>query len=173
MSDRFASRWKAPFLRMRGAFRRHYYLWIRNPEYFFETFWQPVVDVLMWGFISYYISRNGISLQPVVSFFLSGVVLFAILRRGQHEVTFSFMEEAWSRNLQNILMTPVRIGEYFLASVGFGLVKLVIEITFMGALIALLFHFNVLRLGLALLPFTACLLLTGWALGLVVNATII
>jgi ABC-2 type transport system permease protein len=158
---------------MRGVFRRHAYLWFRNPEYFFDTFWQPVVDVLIWGFISYYFGKARADLGPMVSFFLGGVVLFAVLRRGQHEITFSFMEEAWSRNLQNILMTPVGMGEYFTASILFGLIKLAFELILMGIMLALLFKFNILVLGFSLIPFGLCLLLTGWALGLFVNAAII
>lgn len=159
--------------RMRGIFRRHGYLWFRNPEYFFDTFWQPVVDVLIWGFITYYFGKARSEMGPLMSFFLGGVVLFAVLRRGQHEITFSFMEEAWSRNLQNILMTPVTLGEYFTASIAFGLIKLFIELTLMGVLLALLFHFNILILGVAILPFALSLLLTGLAIGLFVNAAII
>ncbi len=163
----------ASLQRMRGVFRRHFYLWARNPEYFFDTFWQPVVDVLIWGFITHYFSTARAEMAPLMSFFLGGVVLFAVLRRGQHEITFSFMEEAWSRNLQNILMTPVTMAEYFSASIVFGMLKLVIELALMGFLLAALFHFNVLVLGLSIVPFALGLLLTGWAIGLVVNALII
>lgn len=161
------------FQRIRGVFRRHFHLWIKNPEYFFDTFWQPVVDVLIWGFFSFYLSRASVAIGALVSFFLGGVILWAVLRRAQHEITFSFMEEAWSRNLQNILMTPVGMIEYFVASMGFGLAKLLIELALMGGLVVLLFDFNFLKIGLSLVPFALSLLLTGWAIGLVVNAAII
>ncbi|MBV9079797.1 MAG: ABC transporter permease, partial [Elusimicrobia bacterium] len=154
--------------RIRGVFRRHAYLWRRNPEYFFDTFWQPVVDVLIWGFISHYLQKSGRDMGALTGFFLGGVVLFAVLRRGQHEVTFSFMEEAWSRNLQNILMTPVRMSEYFGASVLFGMMKLAFELGLMAGLLALLFGYNVFHMGVAIFPFALNLLLTGWALGLLV-----
>lgn len=173
MADSFTPALLAPFQRMRGVFRRHFYLWIRNPEYFFETFWQPIVDVLIWGFLSFYLAKSGMELNTLSSFFLSAVVLFAILRRGQHEVTFSFMEEAWSRNLLNILMTPVSMGEYFTASILFGLIKLVVELALMGTLLGLVFHFNILTLGFSILPFALSLLLTGWVLGLFVNGLIV
>jgi len=104
---------------------------------------------------------------------MGAVVLWAVLRRGQHEITFTLMEEAWSRNLQNILMTPVRMGEYCLASIGFGLVKMMIELTLMALMIGVLFKFNIFILGLSFIPFGLSLLLTGWAIGLFVNAAII
>jgi ABC-2 type transport system permease protein len=83
------------------------------------------------------------------------------------------MEEAWSRNLQNILMTPVNMAEYFSASLLFGLIKLAIELALMGLMLAFLFNYNILSIGIALIPFALSLLLTGWALGLMVNAAII
>jgi len=162
-----------PFQRIRGIFLRHLYLWARNPEYFFDTFWQPVVDVLIWGFVSYYLEKTGKEFGGLMPLFLGAVVLWAVLRRGQHEITFTLMEEAWSRNLQNILITPVTMGEYGLASILFGMVKLAIELTLMGAMIALLFQFNILLLGLSIVPFALSLLLTGWAIGLFVNSAII
>jgi len=158
---------------MRGVFRRHYYLWTRNPEYFFETFWQPVVDVLIWGFISYYLEKTGSQFQGLTAFFLGAVVLWAVLRRGQHEITFTFLEEAWSRNLQNIMMTPVNMGEYCAASIVFGLLKLSVELSIMGFLVIFLFDFNIFVLGFSMIPFAFSLLLTGWAIGLFVNAAII
>jgi ABC-2 type transport system permease protein len=50
---------------------------------------------------------------------------------------------------------------------------LAVELVLMGIMIGILFHFNILTLGLALIPFAINLLLTGWAIGLVVNAAII
>jgi|ERR1044071_2541342 ABC-2 type transport system permease protein len=173
MNERLTSPWFVPFQRMRGIFFRHYYLWARNPEYFFDTFWQPIVEVLIWGFVSLYLSRMAAPLSHILAFFLGAIILWSVLRRGQHEITFSLMEDAWSRNLQNIVMTPVNMVEYFGASILFGVIKLAFELTMMGVLISLLFGFNVLVLGFSLIPFALSLLLTGWAVGLFVNAAII
>ncbi len=173
MPREFTSPLLAPFQRVRGIFRRHYYLWARNPEYFFDTFWQPVVEVFIWGFVSLYLSRMHESFNRITSLFLGAIILWTVLRRGQHEITFSLMEDAWSRNLQNIVMTPVTMLEYYTASILFGVIKLIFELVVMGCLIAAFFKFNVLILGFALIPFAVSLLLTGWAVGLVVNAAII
>lgn len=158
--------------RMRGIFRRHFSLWL-HLEYFFDTFWQPIVEVLIWGFVSLYLSQIGKEMSQLVSFFLGAIVLWAVLRRGQHEVTFTMMEEAWSRNLQNILISPITMAEYFSASIAFGVVKLLVELSLMGFLVGLLFGFNLFVMGWALVPFALNLLLTGWAIGLVVNAAIV
>lgn len=173
MSQAYSSPMFQPVQRMRGVFFRHFYLWARNPEYFFDTFWQPIVEVFIWGFVSLYLSRLAQPLNHIVSFFLGAIILWTVLRRGQHEITFTMMEEAWSRNLQNIMTTPVNMVEYFGASILFGVIKLSVELLLMAVLIAWLFGFNVLTLGLPLIPFALNLLLTGWAIGLVVNAAII
>src|SRR5882672_4034413 len=160
MTKNFTPALLAPFQRMRGIYRRHYYLWARNPEYFFDTFWQPVVEVLIWGFVSLYLSKMNSNFSRITSLFLGAIILWTVLRRGQHEITFSFMEDAWSRNLQNIVMTPVTMMEYYAASIIFGVLKLIFELIVMGAMIALFFKFNVLTMGFALIPLAISLLLT-------------
>jgi ABC-2 type transport system permease protein len=173
MDKHWTPSWLAPLQRIRGIYLRQYYLWTRNPEYFFDSLWQPVVEVLMWGFVSVYLSRVNSGFNRLAAFLLGGIVLWTVLRRGQHEITFGLMEDAWSRNLQNVLTTPVTMLEYYTASVFFGVIKLAVELVIMGSLLALLFNFNVLVMGLSLIPFACCLLLTGWAVGLVVNAAIV
>ncbi len=159
--------------RCRGVFRRHWYLWSRNVEYFLESLWQPVVDVLIWGFVTLYLQGLMGALPDVMLMFLAGALLWSAVRRGQHEVTFTFMEEAWSRNLMSLCATPLREGEWMLASILFGLAKLMLQLLLMGVLIWMLYALNVLSIGWSLLPFVLSLLMFGWALGLVINAGII
>jgi len=159
--------------RIRGVFLRHFYLWIHNPEYFWDAIWQPIVDVLIWGFVGMYVASTSPSLSVFASYFLGAILLWTVFRAGQHEVTFTLMEEAWSRNLQNILMTPVSDDEFFLASVLFGLVKMLIALSIVIALMAVLFGYSIFSMGFALLPLIANLLIMGWAVGMLVNALII
>src|SRR5260221_5350148 len=105
MSQLYSSAFVQPFQRMRGVFFRHFYLWARNPEYFFDTFWQPVVEVFIWGFVSVYLSRMAQPLNHIVSYFLGAIILWTVLRRGHPEITLCLMVEACSRDLQNIVTT--------------------------------------------------------------------
>ena len=76
------------------------------------------------------------------------------------------MEEIWTRNITNMLIAPVRLWEWIVASFCYGLLKVGI-VTLLLALIAhLLNAFDLLHVGWAFLPLAASLLMFGWAIGL-------
>jgi ABC-2 type transport system permease protein len=84
-----------------------------------------------------------------------------------------FMEETWSRNLLNLLVTPLKETEYVLGVMIFGLAKLAIGVSVVGLMAFLLFAFNITDLGLALIPIIAVLLVIGWGIGLLVIGLIL
>ncbi|MBN1586814.1 MAG: ABC transporter permease [Candidatus Omnitrophica bacterium] len=159
--------------RIQGVFFRHFYLWRHNADYVLDTLWHPVVDLLIWGFVTLYLKEASSQLGWMTSTLLAAVILWAILRRGQHEITFGLMEEAWSRNLLNFFTTPVTLADFLVGTACFGLIKLVIELTLMTFLAWILFGQNLVILGIQLIPFLVSLLMTGWVLGLFVNTLLI
>ena len=84
-----------------------------------------------------------------------------------------FMEETWSRNLLNLLVTPLREGEYVAGVVLFGLAKLAIGVTVVGLVALGLFAFNITDVGIALVPIVALLLVVGWSVGMIVIGLIL
>ena len=46
--------------------------------------------------------------------FIGAVILWDILFRGQLGFSMSFLEEMWSRNLGNLLMSPLKVSEYLI-----------------------------------------------------------
>ena len=84
-----------------------------------------------------------------------------------------FMEETWSRNLLNLMVTPLRESEYVAGIMLFGLAKLAMGVGTVAIVAFVLFAFNVTTLGLALIPMVALLLIVGWAVGLLVIGLIL
>ena len=56
------------------------------------------------------------------------MLLWDILFRGQLGFSISFLEEMWSRNLANLMMSPLKPVEFVLALMIMSLVRLVIGI---------------------------------------------
>jgi ABC-2 type transport system permease protein len=83
------------------------------------------------------------------------------------------MEETWSRNLLNLLVTPLTEAEYVAGVVLFGLVKLAIGVGTVALAAWGLFAFDITSLGYALIPLVAILLVVGWSVGLVVIGLIL
>jgi ABC-2 type transport system permease protein len=90
------------------------------------------------------------------------VLLWDILFRGQLGFSVSFLEEMWSRNLANLMISPLRPIEFVVALMVMSLVRLAIAF----------FGFNLYGLGLALAAFFANLILTSWAVGIFVSGLV-
>ena len=81
----------------------------------------------------------------------------------------SFLEEMWSRNLSNLMISPLRPIEFVCALMIMSLVRLAIGMVPVTFLAIAFFGFNVYSLGLALAAFFMNLILTSWAVGIVVS----
>jgi ABC-2 type transport system permease protein len=137
---------------------RHSY--IRTAEVFF---W-PVMNLVLWGFVTTYLQR--LVVPDAVVFFLGGMVFWDVLYRAQIAITLSLTEEVWVKNLLNLFLAPISIVELLLATCLIGVIRALLNVLVLGVLAYLLYAFNLLSIGPALLPFLASLLLFGWAMGM-------
>lgn len=146
---------------------RHFYVIRRNPMRVAELVYWPLLDLLVWGFLSMYLSKFGTGLGVnFLAFFLGALILWDLLFRAQQGVSIAYLEEVWSRNLLNLFVSPLSVGEFLTATMLISLSKLAISTVFMAILAALFYGFNLLILGWNLVPFVVALLLMGWALGI-------
>ena len=95
-------------------------------------------------------------------------MLWHVIYQSQIALSTGFLEETWTRNLLNIMVTPLREIEYVAGVALFGMVKLVMGVGVMvlGALV--FFSFDTWSLGLGLIPVGVVLLIVGWAISLLV-----
>jgi len=143
---------------------RHFYLYRRSLARAMEIFFWPVMELLLWGFLTVYLRRLEV---PVTVLFLIGAVIFwDVLYRSQQAITLSITEEIWVRNILNLFIAPVRIGEILLATCLVGVVKALVTALVLGTIAYVLYAFNLLAIGPALVPFLLVLLLFGWAVGM-------
>jgi ABC-2 type transport system permease protein len=165
MSD---ARYRAVSFRRIGAMVLRYWYLLRYswPRIADLIYW-PAVQMLMWGFLqTYLVSRTGIAAQAGGAF-IGAVLLWDILFRGQLGFSISFLEEIWSRNLGNLMMTPLRPFELIAALMTMSVVRVLIGLVPVTILALIFFGFNFWALGLAVPAFFANLILTSWAFGLV------
>lgn len=163
---RRASSW----LRIRAIARRHWYVVRRSPHRLFDVTVWPIVDVLLYGSLgTFFAQAEGGSVgRSAFGYLMAGVLLWHVVYSGQISLATGFLEEAWSRNMLNLMVTPLREWEYVAGVVLLGLAKLVVGVAIV-ALIALgLFAFDITDLGWTLAPVAAVLLLTGWVIALFV-----
>ncbi len=152
---------------------RHLYLYKRSLPRLMEVFYWPLLDLLIWGFVSLYLARYKGSVPNFISFFLGALILWDILFRSQQGISVSFLEDVWSRNLLNIFVSPLSPSEYITSLLVISIVKLLLTSTVMVTLAWLFYSFDIFLLGFSLVPLVANLIVMGWSIGIITTALIL
>jgi ABC-2 type transport system permease protein len=158
---------------IRALVLRYTFLYTRSVPRVAEMFFWPVMDLLVWGFITVYLQRLEHQVPAAITFLLGSMIFWDILYRAQQAVTISFLEDIWARNLLNIFVSPVRVSEFIAATYVVGFVKILITVGVLTSLALWFYHWNLFQMGFALIPLFANLLLMGWAVGMITTALIL
>ncbi len=148
--------------------RRYWYLLRSSWPRLLDLIYWPTVQMLMWGFLQLYVAQNAGFFARAGGVFIGAVLLWDILFRGQLGFSISFLEEMWSRNLGNLMMSPLRPAEFISALMIMSVVRLAIGMVPVTLLAIAFFGFNLWSLGLALAAFFVNLILTSWSIGIFV-----
>jgi ABC-2 type transport system permease protein len=163
------SRW----VRIRAITRRHAYVLKRSPHRLFDVTVWPLVDVLLFGSIGVFVSRSQGTGSAAFGYLLAGIILWHVVYQSQIAVSTGFLEETWSRNLLNLMVTPLKEAEYAAGVALFGMAKLVVGVGLTAVLALVAYAFDISELGWALLPIAAILLACGWAIALFVIGVVL
>ena len=147
---------------------RHWYLLSSSWPRILDLIYWPAVQMLMWGFLQMYLSQNSGFFAQAAGTFIGAVMLWDILFRGQLGFSISFLEEMYARNMGNLMMSPLRPIEFVAALMIMSVIRLAIGMVPVSLLAIAFFDFNLWGLGLALAVFFMNLLLTSWAVGILV-----
>jgi ABC-2 type transport system permease protein len=156
------------WLRVRAIARRHAYVMLRSPHRLFDVTVWPMVDVLLFGSIGVFVSGGGGSGSAAFAYLLAGIILWHVVYQSQIALATGFLEETWSRNLLNLLVSPLKEAEYVAGVALFGLAKLVLGVGLTAILAFGAYAFDISEMGLGLIPIAAILLVVGWAIALFV-----
>jgi ABC-2 type transport system permease protein len=162
------------WLRIKAVAKRHYYVLLRAPHRLFDVTIWPLVDVLLFGSIAAFVNpAHSTAGRLAAGYLLSGILLWHVVYQSQIALATGFLEEAWTRNLLNLMVTPMRELEYVAGVVLFGMIKLAIGLLVVSVTALGFFAFNVTDLGLGLIPVAAVLLVVGWVIALFVIALVL
>ena len=141
--------------RVRAMARRQSYVLWRAPQRWFDVIVWPVVDAILFGAIGVYFGSQQGTAEASAAFLLAGIILFHVVFQAEVSVATGFLEETWSRNLLNLMVTPMTELEYGAGVALFGLAKLAMGVGVVSIVAFALFTFNITTLGLALVPLVA------------------
>jgi ABC-2 type transport system permease protein len=123
--------------------------------------------MLTWGFLQKYLAGTTSPLAQAAGVLIGSVLLWDILFRSKIGFSTTFIEEMWSRNLGNLLISPLRPLELVAALSAWSIIRLAVSMVPVAIAAYFIFGFNLLDLGLPLVAFFAVLVLTSWSLGLI------
>ena len=160
--------------RVWGLMYRHLALYRRSWPRVLELMYWPVLQMLVWGFVTAWLAgvqNNTASVTAGV--LLGGVLLWEVTLRSQMGFAISFLEEIWSRNLGHIFVAPLRPTELVAGLVAMSMLRTAIGVGPAILLAFLLYGFGLWTLGPVLVLYFAALMAMGWAVALGVTALIL
>jgi ABC-2 type transport system permease protein len=157
-----------------GAMVTRYSYLLRSswPRILDLMYW-PAVQMVTWGFLQTYLAHLPQVATPAsratlaAGTLIGAIMLWDILFRGQLGFSLSFLEEIWSRNIGNLMMSPLRPIELIAALMVMSLIRLGLGLIPVSLLAIWFFGFNLWAMGLGLALFFVNLILTSWAIGLI------
>jgi ABC-2 type transport system permease protein len=150
--------------RIYGLCLRYLFLYRRNLARLGDIFFWPVMDLLVWGFVTKYLQQ--LQAPDAVLFLLGGVIMWDLLYRSQLAISLAFTEEIWARNVANLFIAPISLFEYVAATALVGAVRAMIGFSVLSLLAVALYAFNMASLGVSLIPALVGLMWFGWSVGM-------
>ncbi len=159
--------------RVAAMVRRYAYLLRGSWPRIIELAYWPVMQMVMWGFITEFLLTNGTTVLRASGMLIAAVLLWDVMFRGNIGVAISFLEEMWSRNLGQLFASPLRPYEWAVSLITISLIRTVIGVVPAALLAIPLYHYSIFEMGLPLLAFFANLLIFGSAVGLSVAGIVL
>jgi ABC-2 type transport system permease protein len=144
---------------------RQAYLMRGSPARVLPLFVWVTIDIVLWGFITKYLSGIAPAGFKLVPALLGAVLLWDFLTRVMQGVTMAFFEDVWSRNFLNVFATPLRISEYLTGLIATSICTSLLGLVVMLVVASMAFGLSFLSYGVAIVPFLMVLFVSGIALG--------
>ena len=159
--------------RVAAVVRRNAYVQMRSPHRWFDVLVWPVVDTVIWGSIGRFVDLQAGPTRSGAAYLLSGILLMHVLYQSNIAVSTGFLEETWSRNLLNLMVTPLREAEFLAGLVLASLARLALGMVMVTLAAWSLYAFDVTEVGLGLVPVVGVLMGVGWCIAMIVIALVL
>ena len=165
---------RAALRRIWGLVYRHLALYRRSWPRVLELMYWPILQMIVWGFVTAYLAgvQNDVT-SVAAGVLLGGVLLWEAALRSQMGFSISFLEEIWSRNLGHVFVSPLRPRELVAGLMVMSVIRVVVGVTPAVLLAWLLYGFGLFAMGPVVVVFFVALLVMGWAVALGVTSLIL
>lgn len=158
--------------RLKGLLLSYWYFSKNSPDRLFDVFYWPVLEILIWGFMTLFI--QGISEVRLLNAVLGGVILWIFVWRSSQDIVVYLLEQYWSRTVYYLFASPVTASEVMVSLCIIGIFRSLISFAVLSTLSYLLYHFNFFAFPLShALLYLSILLLFGWSVGLLISSLVL
>jgi ABC-2 type transport system permease protein len=137
-----------------------------------DVFFFPIIDILVFGFLSSYVAQ-GQGRPGLAAGILAGIVFWTLLYNLQRDMTFSLLDDVWSRNIFNLYASPLRLSEIIAGTLLLSVLKSLLTTTVIVIIASGLFHLQLFSLGSRLGLYLMELFMFGWAFGFLTSGMIL
>ena len=160
--------------RVRAILLRHLYLLLGSWPRLLDLVYWPTVQMVLWGFITQFLVAQSSWVAQAAGVFLSAVLLWDTLFRGQLGFSICFLEEMYARHLGHLFVSPLRPWELVVANFTVSLIRILIGVGGASLLAVPIFQFSLVgTLGWTIIPFFGLMMLFGWAIGLIIAGLVL
>jgi len=160
--------------RIRAVLLRHLYLLLGSWPRLLDLIYWPTVQMILWGFITQFLVGQSSWVAQAAGVFLSAVLLWDTLFRGQLGFSLCFLEEMYARHLGHLFVSPLRPAELVAANFLVSLIRVLIGVGGASLLAVPIFHYSLIgTLGWTIVPFFTVMMLFGWAIGLIIAGLVL
>lgn len=131
--------------RVKGLLTQELFITFRSLEVIIDILISPLTTLIIFGFLALFLSGTNIIIAHGL---LSGVLLWQTVFIIQYSVSVGSLWNIWSRNLSNMFISPISLLEYIFTYTISGILKSMIIFLFSSFLTLVIFHFNILNLGI-------------------------
>ncbi|HYC65001.1 MAG TPA: ABC transporter permease [Reyranellaceae bacterium] len=162
----------ASLSRIYAVVLRHVYLFRTSWLRILDSIYWPAVQMVMWGFLTQFLSSQTSYVAQAFGVLLSGLLLWEVLIRGNLSLSIAFLEEMWSRNLGHLFVSPIRSWEMATGIVIVALLRTLLGLIPVSLMAWIFFGYNIYSLGLPLVAFFFILQMFSWSIGLAMSGMI-
>ncbi len=161
--------------RILGMVLRYSYLHKRSLPRTFEIIFWPVMELLVWGFVSVYLTHlSPDKFTQAATALINAMIFWDILYRSQQGVSISFIEDIWTQNIVNLLVSPLKIWEWVVSTFLYSMMKTTLITVILAVLAYFFYKFSLIgSLHFYLIPLMINLFLFGWSLGIFTSSLVI
>jgi ABC-2 type transport system permease protein len=161
-----------PLRRIKGMLLRHIYALRASPQSLLQLLYWPILNTAVWGFLNTFLAGSTDTKIMTLGSLFGAALLWEFFLRGQINMYFGMLEEGWSRNIGHLFVSPLKDSEWMTSLVILGSIYTCVGILPAIGVAYLLFGYSLWDMGLPVVAFAGCLLMSGWWAGMLLCALV-